>query len=89
MLFRSSEGGGLGSMAKDGAITTQVKSHLLFDGNIRSLNYSIKTVGGVVYIMGDAQSQEELNLVSEYASKVSGVKKVMNYARVKGEPAPQ
>ena len=82
-----SEGGGLGSMAKDSAITTQVKSRLLFDGSIRSLNYSVKTVGGVVYIMGDAQSQEELNLVSEHASKVSGVQKVVNYARVKGEPA--
>ncbi len=82
-----SEGGGIGSMAKDSAITTQVKSRLLFDGSIRSLNYSIKTVGGVVYIMGDAQSQEELNLVSEHASKISGVQKVVNYARVKGEPA--
>ena len=82
-----SEGGGIGSMAKDSAITTQVKSRILFDGSIRSLNYSIKTVGGVVYIMGDAQSQEELNLVSEHASKVSGVQKVVNYARVKGEPA--
>ncbi|WP_165380379.1 BON domain-containing protein [Candidatus Finniella inopinata] len=84
-----SEGGGLTDMAKDATITSQIKSLLLFDAGVRSLNYSIKTVGGVVYVMGDAQSQEELNLVSDHASKVSGVKKVMNYARVKGEPAAE
>ncbi len=83
-----SEGGGFGSIANDSLITTQVKTNLLFDGDIRSLNYSIKTVGGVVYIMGNAQSQEELEKVSAYASKVKGVKKVMNYARLKGEVTP-
>jgi osmotically-inducible protein OsmY len=78
-----SEGGGLGDMAADSFITTQIKTALLCDGAVRSLNYSIKTVGGVVYIMGDAQSQEELDIVSAHASKVKGVKKVMNYARIK------
>jgi osmotically-inducible protein OsmY len=84
-----SEGGGLSDMATDSFITTQLKTTLLCDGAVRSLNYSIKTVGGVVYIMGDAQSQEELDLVSAHASKVKGVKKVINYARVKPNASTQ
>lgn len=82
-----SEGAGVGSMAADSFITTQLKTALLFDSSIRSLNYSIKTVGGVVYVMGDAQSQEELDVVCQKASKIKGVNKVMNYARIKTTPS--
>jgi len=80
-----SEGEGVGTMLQDGVITTQVKANLFCDGDIRSLNYSIKTVNGVVYIMGIAQSQEELDKVGKYASSVKGVQKVMSYAKIKEE----
>lgn len=83
----SEDGGGLGTLAQDTLITTQVKSHLLFDGDIRSLNYSIKTIAGNVYIMGLAQSQEELEKVTKYASGVKGVNKVVSYAKLKEEAA--
>jgi osmotically-inducible protein OsmY len=80
-----SEGGTLGSVASDSWITTQVKSQLLFGENIRSLNYSIKTVGAIVYLMGTAQTQEELDRVLKIISSVSSVKKVMNYVKVSGD----
>lgn len=76
---------GVGIYAKDSWITTQLKSKLLFGDDIRSLNYSVKTVGGVAYIMGIAQSKEELDKVLEIASKTSGVTKVVNYTKVRGE----
>ncbi len=76
---------GVGIYAKDSWITTQLKSKLLFGDDIRSINYSIKTVGGVAYIMGIAQSKEELDKVLEIASKTSGVTKVVNYTKVRGE----
>lgn len=76
---------GVGIYAKDSWITTQLKSKLLFGDDIRSLNYSVKTVGGVAYIMGIAQNKEELNKVLEIASKTSGVTKVVNYTKVRGE----
>ncbi|MBY0281798.1 MAG: BON domain-containing protein [Alphaproteobacteria bacterium] len=79
----SEEGTGVGTIMQDSVITTQVKANLFCDGDIRSLNYSIKTVNGVVYIMGIAQSQEELDKVGKYASSVKGVQKVMSYAKVK------
>ena len=76
---------GVGIYAQDSWITTQLKSKLLFGDDIRSLNYSIKTVGGVAYILGIAQSKEELDKVLEIASKTSGVTKVVNYTKVRGE----
>ncbi len=76
---------GVGIYAQDSWITTQLKSKLLFGDDIRSLNYSIKTVGGVAYILGVAQSKEELDKVLDIASKTSGVTKVVNYTRVRGE----
>jgi osmotically-inducible protein OsmY len=87
----SEEGEGIATMLQDSVITTQVKANLLCDGDIRSLNYSIKTVNGTVYIMGIAQSQAELDKVGKYASSVKGVKKVMSFAKIKedtsGAPA--
>lgn len=76
------------NLAKDVFITTQIKTKLLANTKIRSLNFNITTVKGVVYIMGNALTQEELDAVSECASKVSGVVKVLNYAKLKGESTP-
>ena len=76
---------GVGIYAQDSWITTQLKSKLLFGDDIRSLNYSVKTVGGVAYIMGIAQDQAELDRVLDIASKTSGITKVVNYTRVRGE----
>lgn len=69
--------------SRDTWITTQVKSKLLFAENIKSSNYSIDTVGGVVYIMGIADSKEELAKVTDIARKVDHVKKVVSHIRLK------
>lgn len=75
----------IGTTTKDSWITTQIKSKILFGDNIRSLNYSIKTVNHIVYVMGIAQNKAELEQVLEIASKVSGVKKVVDYTRINEE----
>lgn len=76
---------GVGAYTKDSFITTQIKTHLLFDMNVKSLNYSIKTVDGIVYLTGVAQNQNELDKVINYVSKVKGVQKVMNFVKIKEE----
>jgi osmotically-inducible protein OsmY len=76
-----------GQYASDALISTQIKTHLLFDAKVKSVNYSIKTVKGVVYLMGVAQSQEELDLVERYASNTRGVVRVMNYVHIKDNPS--
>lgn len=80
--------GGLKNYAKDSWITTQLKSKLLLEDSIRSLNYDVHTVGGIVYIMGVAQSHEELNLVVSIARKISGVRHVKSFATVKDTTSP-
>lgn len=80
--------GGFKNYAKDSWITTQLKSKLLLEDNIRSLNYDVHTVGGVVYIMGIAQNQEELNLVVSIARRISGVQHVKSFASVKETTPP-
>ena len=73
-----SEDSGWGSYTKDVWITTKVKSALLFDADIQSLNYTIKTVNGHVHILGIAQDEEELRKVTEHARHISGVEKVIS-----------
>jgi osmotically-inducible protein OsmY len=79
---------GLGTIIKDSAVTTSLKSQVLCTSDVRSLNYSFKTVDGVVYIMGTAQSQEELDKVLDISKKTKNVKKVVNYVYIKGETCP-
>ncbi|MHA1558509.1 MAG: BON domain-containing protein [Alphaproteobacteria bacterium] len=71
------------SAAKDSWITSQIKTNLFFANDVRSLNYSIKTVNGIVYIMGIAQNQKELDYITKYASCVKDVKQVVSYAQIK------
>ncbi|MDR2781318.1 MAG: BON domain-containing protein [Holosporaceae bacterium] len=69
-------------IAADSSITSRVKSSLLFDGNVSSLNYDITTVKGVVYICGTAQSKYERDVVLNHARTTSGVNKVVAYIKL-------
>ncbi len=82
---------GFGSMTSDSWITTRIKSSLLFEKDLYSLNYAVETVNGVVYLTGIGQDEAEINRVAEVARNVGGVKKVVNHVKVKGQenaPAP-
>lgn len=74
---------GLGSYLSDGWITTKIKTAFLTDSEIYSINYTVKTCDGVVYIMGIAQTQKELDRVVQQARETRGVSKVVTYVRVK------
>jgi osmotically-inducible protein OsmY len=82
------DGSGAGSYARDVWIATQLRSDILFDRGVQSVNYSIETVDGVVYLMGVAQSQGELDRVTNYARNLRYVKRVVSYVRIKDRPAP-
>ncbi|MAI49259.1 MAG: hypothetical protein CMM16_01680 [Rhodospirillaceae bacterium] len=77
---------GASGFARDTWISTQLKSALLFDKRISSINYSIETTGGTVYLIGLAQNQAELNRVMNHARGLSYVKKVINYVKIKRPP---
>ena len=50
------------------------------------VNYSIETINGVIYVMGIAQSQDELDRVVNHARNISGVQRVVSYVRLKDDP---
>lgn len=67
---------------KDSWITTKLRGLILADGNILDINYSIETINGTVYLMGIAQSENELALLTNHARNVRGVTQVVSHVRV-------
>ena len=76
------EKGGIRQNLNDEWITARVRSRLLTDGEVKSININIETYDGTVYLMGIARTPEELKLAAEQASLVNGVKEVVSYMRV-------
>lgn len=70
-------------LARDAAITTELKSKLTFDSDVLAVNYAIETVNGTVFLLGIAQNKAELDRVIAQARNVSYVKRVVSYVRVK------
>lgn len=77
---------GIMNYARDVWISAQVKSRLLFEKGVRSINYSIITVNQAVYVMGIAQDQTELDKVTYIASTTNYVQRVISYVRLKDDP---
>lgn len=77
---------GIIDYAKDSWIATQVRTKLLFEKNVRSVNYSVEVVNGVVYLMGIAQDEEELRKATYLASVTSNVKQVISHVLLKDDP---
>ena len=83
--IRVAESDGITGFARDTWITTRLRTSITFDRNIQSINYSIDTVQGIVYLMGFAQNQAELNRVIEKARTIPDVKQVVSYVKLVGE----
>lgn len=77
-------GGGAMETARDSWITTKLKTEITFDKEIMAVNYSIETVNGVIYLIGTAQSQAELDRVIAHARTIDYVKNVVSHVRIKG-----
>lgn len=73
--------------ARDVRISTALKSRLVFDKEIASLNYSIEVVNQSIYLIGVAQDQAELDRVINHAKQVAYVRRVVSYVRLKDDPA--
>jgi osmotically-inducible protein OsmY len=80
------EEGHLGTYTRDVWISTQLRSRLVFDKHVMSVNYSVDTVDQVVYLMGIARDQNELDKVINHARSLSYVKQVVNYVILRDDP---
>ncbi len=84
--IRVADSDGVPGFVRDTWITTRLRTAITFEKNIQSLNYSIDTVQGVVYLMGVAMSETELNRVTQLARTIPNVKQVVSYVKMVGEP---
>jgi len=82
--IRVADSEGFSGYATDAWISTRLRTELIFAKDILSVNYSIDTVQGTVYLMGFAQDQRELNHVVTRARKIKGVKGVVSYVKLVG-----
>ena len=79
---------GAWNSTKDAWITSRVKSNLVFNGQVRSVNYTIETVEGSVYLIGSARSQAELDSATTSARYVPGLKRVVSYVEIRPGAPP-
>jgi osmotically-inducible protein OsmY len=77
---------GLLDFARDTLISTQLKANLLFDGDVLSINYSVETVNGTVYLMGIARNDDELARVIDHARNIDDVKRIVAHVVAKDDP---
>jgi osmotically-inducible protein OsmY len=79
--------GGLWNDANDAWISTQLRSQLVLEPDVRSVNYTIDTANGSVYLIGSARSQAELDRATQIARYVPGVRRVVTYVDLRtGSP---
>ena len=79
-------GQGFKDLSHDTLIQEKLQTKLLFDENIKNVNYVVNVVDSVIYVLGLAQDQNEADRVIAQASDISGVKRVVNYIRLKSDP---
>lgn len=70
-------------LAKDSWVTAQLKTKVAFDREILAINYSMETVNGIVYLIGIAQNQKELDRVIAHARDINYVRNIISHVRVK------
>ena len=84
--IKVSDEGDLGNYARDAWISTQLRTKLLLDKHVSSVNYSVDTVDQVVYLMGIARDRKELDVVVNYARSIAYVKQVVNHVILRDDP---
>lgn len=77
---------GIWNYTRDAFISNQIRVRLIAAKDVHSINYSVMTVNQVVYLMGIAQNQGELDNVTNIASTTNYVKQVVSYVRLKDDP---
>ncbi len=77
---------GLWDYAKDAWISEQIRTRALLAKDVKSINYNVETVNGIVYLMGIAQDKGELDRITYIARTTRGVQKVISHVRMKDDP---
>jgi len=65
-------------------IETKISAQLIGADGVTSINYRWRSVLGTVYMLGEAQTTQELNAVLVIIKNIKGVKAVRNHIQVRG-----
>jgi osmotically-inducible protein OsmY len=71
--------------ARDNLVSNSLRAKLLTDSEVRSSNFTVHTMDGVVFIMGFARNAPERDRVLAYARNLDNVKRVVYFIRVGGQ----
>ena len=70
------------NIARDIASVAEIRTRIMTDERINSLNFSIDVVNDIAYISGFSENKEEVKLVTDHATKARFVKEIFNYITV-------
>ena len=68
---------------KDTRISLELRAKMLTDKEVSEVNFSVTTENRILYLVGIAQNNKELNKVIKHASNIAGVKKIVNLIELK------
>lgn len=74
--------GGVVSLVDDIYIEKVIQADYLFDSDIDSSNFRVRSVNGVVYLIGLAESQAEFNKAMAIVDARDDVRRIVNYVKV-------
>jgi osmotically-inducible protein OsmY len=74
--------GGVGALVDDIYIEKVIQTDYLFDSDIDSSNFRVRSVNGVVYLIGLAESQAELDKAVAIVDARDDVRRIVNYVKV-------
>lgn len=73
--------------ARDNIASNTLRAELLTDSEVRSSNFTVHTLNGIVYILGYARNTAERDRVLSYARNLSNIIRVVSFIRV-GDQSP-
>lgn len=71
----------------DGWISMQVKYSLLYNRHVSGIKTQVFVTDGIVTLQGEAESQAQKDLASEYAKDIKGVKDIRNEMTIASIPS--
>jgi len=76
------DAGGVAALVDDIYIEKVIQADYLFDSDIDSSNFRVRSVNGVVYLIGLAESQAELDKAVAIVDARDDVRRIVNYVKV-------
>ncbi len=77
---------GLFDFARDQRIIAELRTQMLSDKQIADINYSIDSQNAVLYLIGIARDQQEVDRVISYARNIKSVRRIVNYVITRNDP---